>query len=140
MEIIFEREVYWTEEGKNVQYTAKKRFGRQTAYITFHEDYSAKKVYWYVEFQVYTKRKHIEKNFERNTITGENGVQPLLFAKDSILAFYDFLKKEFPDQENIIVVQWADNLRKKIYTHFLPRYGFQKDKFFGKEALLLRVV
>lgn len=130
------------EEG--FSWVAKRKIGNQTAVIKFYLSDSyckGNKHYWWVSFQIYSKRKHIEKNFEDCKITGKCGLEGILFAKDAILEFEKFISTQYEVNENhhFIVVGWADKVRKKIYCHFLPRYGFVLGKYQGSGALIKEV-
>ena len=125
-------------------FSAERRIGKQTARIGFCLDRKEmdKTCYWFVEFQIYTKRKHIERNYAECRMTGECGVEGLLFAKDAILEFSKWiLTQRWAETgcRQVIVVWWADNIRKKIYCHFLPRYGFKLGRYDNHLALLKEI-
>lgn len=141
-EIINSFKTNFTYDVEEKTWSAKKKIGRQIAEISFtcyQDDYSI--YYWWTSFVIYTKRKKVPQHFGNSEITGESGLEPILFAKDALLEFEELLKEEynFKKDSHVICVAGSDRLRNKIYRHFLPRYGYKRGKVFNENIMLKKI-
>ncbi|UVX98790.1 MAG: hypothetical protein [Bacteriophage sp.] len=66
--------------------------------------------------------------------TGNCGLEGLIWAKNGLLEFEKFIKKDYLKQR--IVISWTDNKRKKVYIHYLKRYGYRLKIHYGREFLI----
>lgn len=136
----------YTDEFGNffsVAVAQKKLSNGQTAEMLFMPDHNDnhEKCFWWIAFQIYSKRKHKDRNFDENRITGKCGMEGLLFAAQAIDDFPNFLIS-LPDEQSYqhsLLVHGSDPVRRKIYAHFLPRKGFEKTMYMGSEVLIKRL-
>ena len=96
---------------------------------------------WNVAFAINNKRKHIKswiKDEESmDCSTGKCGVEGLIWAKNGLLEFEKFIKKE--DLKQRIVVRWTDSKRKRVYKHYLEKEGYKLTIYYGKEFLIKNI-
>ena len=122
-------------------YEIKIPVGTQTLKMQiFADSITFKTIHWYVSMCLYSKRKQIDNNFDFIKTTGKNtGLSALVNAKNSLVWFESYIKEHYCDYNNVMVVQWLDNRRKKIYTHNLKDIGYAKGMYQHKEALLKKI-
>ena len=93
---------------------------------------------WNVVFAINNKRKRIKswiKDEEAmDCSTGKCGVEGLIWAKNGLLEFENFIKKEGLKQR--IIVRWTDSKRKRVYKHYLEKEGYKLTIYYGKEFLI----
>lgn len=108
----------------------------QTAKISFQETIYVNKFTEYnVCFVISTKKKHMEKVLDNPTITGKAGMEGLIWAKNKILEFEEFIVTKYPKERIIVKVHWADNRRRDVYTKALSKYGYRTEHRFGFKSL-----
>ena len=91
--------------------------------------------YYFFALAIANKRKNL-KNVT-GLITGKDGLKGLIFTKEKIIEFEEFIKEEAiyigiktPIK---IVIQWDDNRRRNVYERGLKGLGYKYDKtIFGK--------
>ena len=108
----------------------------QTIRMIFYKWYYPfkKRIDWYVCFDIVDKRKD---TFKYKQQTGTDGLKSLLWAKKCIQHFIDSqINKEV---DNVIIVQWDDNKRKKVYERGLKSLGFKPTNFDKRMSLLLKI-
>ena len=69
--------------------------------------------------------------------TGKCGVEGLIWAKNGLLEFEKFIKKE--DLKQRIVVRWTDSKRKRVYKHYLEKEAYKLTIYYGKEFLIKNI-
>jgi len=69
-------------------------------------------------------------NFEPDNLIRNNGITPLLWVRDEILALPD----EFADHK-YICLQWANAQRRDVYKRLL-NYGFRISRVYGELVLI----
>ena len=96
---------------------------------------------WNVAFAINNKRKHIKSWIKgeetMDCSTGKCGVEGLIWAKNGLLEFENFIKKE--DLKQRIVVRWTDSKRKRVYKHYLEKEGYKLTIYYGKEFLIKNI-
>jgi hypothetical protein len=106
----------------------------QTLKIEFQEDYNKNRYLYNVYFAVMDKRKSESNVFLRTT--GKDGLKSLIWAKNKIIEFEEFIKTEFEGSPPItIYLQWDDNRRRNVYEHGLKKLGYKFGMVAGKKAL-----
>lgn len=108
-----------------------------TAQMTFYGDYwdnqrTAEFTVWFI---VYKKRKDISNSFLKQT--GKDGLKTLLFAKEALAEFEEFIVSEFGHCHNKIFINigWDDNRRRDIYYRGLKSRGYSFRNFDGRKVL-----
>ena len=91
---------------------------------------------WMVSLIIFTKRKKIDQHFGNCEITGEHGAETFLVALKMLQEFEQNIVKEYPYLEHMICIDGADALRRRIYQHFLPRYGYSKVLIEGRPMMV----
>lgn len=66
--------------------------------------------------------------------TGKCGFEGLIWAKNGLTAFEEFIRKDYLKQR--IVVSWLDSRRKRVYTHYLNKEGYKLIIHYGREFLI----
>lgn len=120
-------------------YYAKTKFSNgQTGIIVFWKECLNEVIEWNVSFAINNKRKRIKAWLENeesmDIATGKCGLEGLIWAKNSLLAFEDFIKSDFFNQR--IAISWSDNRRKRIYKRYLTKEGYRFIIHYGKEFLI----
>ena len=119
----------------DIKYQTKNTNG-QTLRLIFSKWYYQKKrrIDWYICFDIADKRKN---KFKYEQQTGTDGIKGLLWAKNCIK---DFIKNEIrKDVDNVIIVQWDNNKRRKVYERGLKELGFKLTNFDGRLSLMLKI-
>lgn len=119
----------------DIKYQTKNTNG-QTLRLIFSQWYYQKKrrIDWYICFDIADKRKN---KFKYKQQTGTDGIRSLLWAKNCIK---DFIENEIrKDIDNVIIVQWDDNKRRKVYERGLKELGFKLTNFDGRLSLMLKI-
>lgn len=119
-------------------YQSIEELGKQKIRMEFTnvEESVKQKCKWWVAFIVYTKRKKIEQHFGNCEITGEHGAETFVIALKMLQEFEQYILGEYPYLEHMICVDGADAMRRRIYQHFLPRYGYEKIVFEGRPIMV----
>ena len=79
---------------------------------------------WFVTLVIYSKRKKINQSFNNVQNTGNSGLSPLLFAKQALIDFEEFISKEIYDEKQLVCIGWADKRRRKVYEYALKPLGY----------------
>jgi hypothetical protein len=106
----------------------REKMGSQTVEMDF--DGFRKSIYegmiWYVCLTVYNKRKQIDNLHDSLEVVGKRGAETFVIALKMLKEFEKYLQERtIGSDKNSIYIGWADSLRKKIYCHFLKRYGYR---------------
>lgn len=119
----------------DVKYQTVNANGQTIRMIFFKWYYPYKRrIDWYVCFDIVDKRKE---SFKYKQQTGTDGLKSLIWAKGCIK---DFIDKEIDREvENVIIVQWDDNKRRKAYERGLKELGFKLTNFDKRMSLLLKI-
>jgi len=115
---------YFTEKVKN-----------QSLLIEFFEEHTNKKIYYFVAFTIFTKKKHMEQVTLKTT--GKIGLSGLLWAKKRIIEFETYIKnKNFENKDICIAIGWDDNRRRRVYERGLQNLGFKFKHIFNHKYLI----
>ena len=70
-----------------------------------------------------------------NEITGRDGVEPLLWAKQQLFAFEEFLvtRRQYSRYAWTMEVGWSDEKRGRLYRRYLAKHGYTQR---GKNLLI----
>lgn len=119
-------------------YQSTEKLGKQEVKMEFWnvEKPVNPKCKWMVSLIVYTKRKKIEQHFHNCEITGEHGAETFLIALKMLQEFEEYIQDEFGYLEHMICIDGMDALRRRIYQHFLPRYGYSKVLIEGRPMMV----
>lgn len=105
----------------------------QTARIEFNESCTSKGYYFSIWLVLSDKRKGTANTYLKST--GKDGLKGLLWAKQNVIDFEEFIKEELDGYTVTIYTQWDDNRRRDTYHRGLSRLGYRYDKVFGCKAL-----
>lgn len=119
-------------------YQSTEKLGKQTIQMEFWnvEEPVNPKCKWFVSLIIYTKRKKMEQHFHNCDITGECGAETFIVALRMLQEFEQDIVKEYPYLEHLMCIDGADALRRRIYQHFLPRYGYSKTLIDGRPMMV----
>ena len=110
----------------------------QTIRIEFSEDETKKK--WYFHIYLVTMDKRKSEGSTRLHCTGKDGLLGLLWAKNKIEEFEEFIKKQKSIIEHsakpiVIYCWWDDNRRRNVYARGLRSLGYKYGIVFGQKVL-----
>ncbi|HUS51551.1 MAG TPA: hypothetical protein VMZ91_15400 [Candidatus Paceibacterota bacterium] len=124
-------------EDEQNNFFIEKQFKNQKIKISFCEMCKETEpiLKWNVALIVYTKRKKIEQNFNNIESTGYCGLAPLLFAKQAIIDFEEFISKVYIGKK-FICIRGSDKRRRKVYEYALKPlgYNYQMLQLYGDKA------
>ena len=83
------------------------------------------------------KKRNQRKFFEERDYKSKGGIEALLWIRDVILDFPNFIGNPF-NKKQYIVIHWSDSRRRDIYKR-LEKYGFRFTLDEGKKVLMKRV-
>lgn len=118
----------WNSEEKMFSDKLKLPSG-QTVCIMFQQSWGKSVVYFSIGLEIYHKRKQVLNLYNKQT--GKDGLTGLIWAKNKILEFEDYLKSEesrysiYNYPMAIIYCTWTDNQRRRVYERGLSRIGFK---------------
>ena len=125
------------------EYESFETLGKQTIHMEFWNTEPSRLEYrckWKVSLVIYTKRKKINQHFNNCEISGESGIETFLIAARMLREFEEYIVDKYPHHEHIMYVDGADSLRRRIYQHFLPRYGYSKIMVDGRPIMAKNLV
>ena len=108
----------------------------QTIRLIFYKWYYPykRRIDWYVCFDIVDKRKH---SYRYGEETGTDGLKSLIWAKNCI---NDFITNEIDREvDNVIIVQWDNAQRKRVYERGLKNLGFKLTNFDKRFSLILKI-
>ena len=116
----------------------------QTGVLFLGRENLNKTIEWDVRFAISNKRKRIkawiEEREDLDDTTGTCGLEGIIWAKNGILEFERFIKEYYLKRDKCkkhrITISWTDNKRKKVYTRYLKRYGYELKIHYGAEFLV----
>ncbi len=94
-----------------------------------------KTIYYEITLKIQHKRKQ---NVFLKQI-GKCGLEGLLWAKNKIIEFEEFIKTKNTDKTIKIVCGWDDNRRRNIYERSLSKLGYSFENLFNKKYLVKTV-
>lgn len=109
----------------------------QTVKIEFEEDSTGDKYYYNVHFVTMDKRKNSGETTLH--VTGKDGLLGLLWAKQKIIEFEQFIISKAKCRRAVILCQWDDNRRRNAYYRGLKGIGYDFGFVFGRKALLKQI-
>lgn len=124
-------------------YYAQTKFSNnQTGIIFFTKDRLKNCTEFTVAFGISNKKKYIKqwllgKKDMESYITGNCGIEGLVWAKNALLQFEECISKIY--RHSRIVVIASDSRRKRIYRHYLEREGYKFCRYYGYEALIKNI-
>lgn len=105
----------------------------QTIRIEFQEDWSRSKYHYNIYLVTSHKRKQADKTVLKTT--GKDGLKGLLWAKEKIIEFEEFIKEEHKGIPVIIYCSWDCNRRRDVYERGLKGLGYRFNNLFGYKVL-----
>ena len=120
-------------------YRSIESLGKQEVRMEFSNMGSEYDCHWYLSLIVFTKRKKIDQHFDNCEITGKSGAETFVIALKMLQEFEHDIVEEFPNCTHSIYITGADALRRKIYFHFLPRYGYKLVISYRKPFMVKRL-
>lgn len=124
--------------GSDDWYTRKKLTNGKTAMVAMwrFDDISSAMPYFYVALAIVKKRKHTySSDVFDNRITGDGGLEGLVFAKQAILDF----EERFSSPQFAIAVAGSDGRRQRAYERYLTRLGYRKERVDGQLVMVKRI-
>ena len=109
-------------------YECKNDSGQPMIFYITHKD----KKYYFVTFYISSKKK---RDFETLKQTGRDGLKPLIWAKSCLKDFIENVAKK----GDLIIVDYDDVRRKRVYARGLKELGFYFGRFEKKETLMLKI-
>ena len=121
----------WDSESEGY-YRRHRLSNGQFCQIAFYRYEYSRSTDYYVAFAVANKKKHLNGWFDQSQddkltmkYTGRCGLEALLWAKNMILEFEEWVYKE-PNKHTKIVVEGEDSKRFRMYEKALVKYGYKK--------------
>ena len=129
-------------EKDTYSFVAKKKMpSGMTAQITFYGEHSDNQriADFSIWLTVYKKRNQISGNVLKET--GRDGLLNLIFAKQAIVEFENFILREWGHYHEKIFIWagWDDNRRRRVYHRGLKDIGYDFSEFRGQKVLLKRI-
>ena len=124
-------------DGEN-WYTRKKLTNGKTALVAMQRDDTVNSAmpYFYVALAIVKKRKHTySSDVFDNRITGDGGLEGLVFAKQALLDF----EERFTLRQFAIAVGGSDGRRQRVYERYLTRLGYRKERVDGELVMVKRI-
>ena len=127
----------------NVYYSSKRLSNGQSVLILFDRVQTDDSIEYYVGLAIAKNRKQAFNWYFENSSylqgkeTGKCGLEGLVFAKQQLELFEDFIKNNFHyGRKNVIMVGWEDNRRKNVYQKVLTKRGYTgKGRYLCKEII-----
>ncbi|WP_214780799.1 hypothetical protein [Exiguobacterium sp. s22] len=122
----------------NDWYTRKKLANGKTALVAMQRDetVNAAMPYFYVALAIVKKRKQTySSDVFDNRITGDGGLEGLLFAKQALIDF----EGRFSLPHFAIAVAGSDGRRQRAYERYLTRLGYRKERIDGQLVMVKRI-
>jgi len=107
--------------------------------ITFYKEYNEVKKNSIIFYQIYLRIKHKRKNNVTLKQTGKCGLEGLIWAKNKIIEFEEYIKTIDKDKRKIILVGWDDNRRRNVYHKGLKNIGYKYGFMFDKKYLFKEI-
>jgi hypothetical protein len=124
--------------GQNAYYAKSKLPSGNTIKIVFYKEDTRHKTYYSI--YLVTTRKRTQEAAATLKQTGRDGLTGLLWAKDMVRNFENFIVNEKPNKEVIIYCFWDDNRRRNVYERGLTKLGYSFGKLFYRKVLYKQVV
>ena len=126
-------EYKFTYNDEDLNYTCMSSVENQTIEVCFSGWFKEvrKMNHWYVSACIYNKRKSKYSNYENFVSSGSFGIKGLIEIKNIILRFEEFIKNEYPNENNWLAVYGSDAKRSRVYKAALTRLGFSFGIFDG---------
>lgn len=129
----------WTSECDGYEwFTRKKLSNGKTAMVSFlrFDTAGGHFPYYYVALAIVHKRKHaINDDVFDNRITGDGGLEGLVFAKQALIDF----EERFSLPQFAIAVAGSDGRRQRAYERYLTRLGYRKERVDGQLVMVKRI-
>jgi hypothetical protein len=131
-------------EGEFYGYFKKHKLSNnQTIAIFFMKEIEMGITEFHVLLAIANKRKYIkqwlmgERDVFGEKTTGTCGLEGLLWAKRQLIAFENFIKTRY--KHVIIVVNWLDNRRRKVYEYGLGKIGYRMGYRHSQKCLFKKI-
>jgi hypothetical protein len=109
-----------------------------TIKIEFQEEETRRTIFYNI--YLVTAHKRTQEIAATLKQTGRDGLAGLLWAKDMLLNFENFILDKQPDRNVIVYCFWDDNRRRKVYGRGLTKIGYKYGRLFNKKVLYKQVV
>lgn len=131
----------WREDWR-AYYVRHRLSNGQYCMIAFSKFDSGRSIFYYVAFAVADKKKVLNGWFvgdKHNNIelkmTGKCGIEALIWARNTLIAFEDFVDID-KTLATKIIVQGSDPKRFRMYEKVLSKYGYEKSFQFGSWSMV----
>ena len=130
----FKLEKYKDEDGLKTNYydTCIMPSG-QTIKIEFQEDWSSDRRYYNIYLVIMNKRKLNRDTYLKST--GKDGLSSLIWAKQKVKEFEEYIKDRHPETPKTIHCSWDNGKRRNVYAYGLKGLGYKFGVVFGYKAL-----
>lgn len=129
----------WLEDEQS--FRIRSSIGRQILEIELQwiDDFSIENIpVFNIYLSLHTKKRHIEKNMQKIATTGEsNPFETYRIALKSFKRLVKYALYGYDNCDVILYCTWLDNTRKRIYNHFLSKFGFVFVNNFAGESRCL---
>ena len=100
-------------------------------------DWTDTTIYGNIYIQLYTKRKHKQRDMDNCTMTGLNPLKTVAFGMKAFKKVEDaFLREYNEDYRVIISCNWTNNHRRDAYYAFLSKRGYHYGNLAGKKEIV----
>ncbi len=129
---------YVSDNGYRDYYSTETLPSGQTIRIEFQEGRSKKIVYFNVFLVIKNKNKSPYPTLEQ---TGKDGLKGLVWARQKLLEFEDFIKADvrYENSKIILFCRWDDNRRRNAYYRGLKNKGYKYGMVYGAKAILKQI-
>ena len=128
------------------EYTLRNYFAKetlpsgQTIYIEFQQDMSGKNICYNIYLEIFNKKKEIGNNPQHLKSTGRDGVKGLLWAKQKVIEFEEYILDNNRYNDKIIIYcHWDDKRRRDVYERGLNKIGYKFNRLFDIKVLMKRI-
>lgn len=101
--------------------------------IEFNESWTSKGYYYNVWLVISDKKKSANNTYLK--AMGRDGLKGLLWAKQCVTDFEEFIKEEKDGYTVTIYTYWDDNRRRDVYHRGLKKLGYRFNNVLGYKAL-----
>lgn len=124
---------YWGEYVCNNYYDTCVLESGQTIRIEFQEEWSKSKYYYNVYLVTSNKRKSSDNTYLKST--GKDGLKGLIWARQKIIEFEQYIKTIHKNTPVVIYMGWDDNRRRDAYEKGLKKLGYKYNMVLGSKTL-----
>lgn len=129
---------YVSDNGYRDYYSTETLPSGQAIRIEFQEGWSKKIVYFNIFLVIKNKNKSPYPALEQ---TGKDGLKGLIWAKQKVLEFEEFIKADirYENSKIILFCRWEDNRRRNAYHRGLKNEGYKYGMVYGAKAIFKQI-